>query len=54
MDSSDILNTFALMVNHSPTDNRGASCVLERMIQCGDRKYKIKDAIEAMKDRSFN
>lgn len=24
------------------------------MLQCGDKKYKVKDAAEEMKNRSFN
>ena len=54
LDSSHTTNTFGILVNHSPTANDGASCVLERMLQCGDKKYRVKDVVEEMKGRSFN
>lgn len=53
VDSAAIDNTFAILVKSQPDDS-GAAYILEKMIQCGCQKYKIKDVIEEMKDRSFN
>jgi Zn-dependent M16 (insulinase) family peptidase len=54
IDSSSIDNTFAILVRNSPMDDSSVSYVLEKMLQCGCNKYRVKDAVEEMKNRSFN
>jgi hypothetical protein len=46
IDSSSIDNTFAILVRNSPMDDSSVSYVLEKMLQCGCNKYRVKDAVE--------
>lgn len=54
VDCPAIDNTFAIILKNNVMSDQGEAYVLEKMLQCGCNKYQVKDAIEEMKNRSFN
>lgn len=54
IDAPSVDNTFAILVKSSPSADDSANYVLEKLLQCGCKKYRVKDAIREMKNRSFN
>ena len=54
LDSSDINNTFAIVLRTPPTDSTGVAHILEHLVLCGSEKYPVRDPFFNMLKRSLN
>lgn len=54
IDSPTVDNTFAILVRCQSNADDSATYVLEKLLQCGCKKYHVRDALSEMKNRSFN
>ena len=46
LDTNNVLNTFGIIIKNRLENDNGANYVLERMLQLGCNKYKVRDAIQ--------